>query len=81
VGSRVVERLLQSGYRPRVFVRDAEKARSRFSDPVHAFVGDLAYPTSLKAALEGVNALFLVNTGPEIPPRDQAARRPLKMQA
>lgn len=74
VGARVVERLLQRGDRPRVFVRDAGKARSRFGDGVvDVFTGDLGDPASLKPALEGVDALFLVNTGPEIPARDEAA--------
>ena len=30
-------------------------------------------PASLKSALEGVDELFLVNTGPQIPTRDEAA--------
>ena len=75
VGSRVVEHLLQRGNRPRVFVRDAEKARSRFGDRVDIFVGDLADPVALKAALEGVDELFLVNTGPHIPARDEGAAK------
>jgi len=78
VGSRVVERLLQRGDRPRIFVRDAEKARSRFDDRVDVFVGDLADAASLEAALEGVDALFLVNAGPEIPVRDEAAAKVAK---
>ena len=73
VGSRVVEQLLRRGERPRVFVRDAEKARSRYGDRVEIFVGDLADPSTLRPALKGVAALFLVNTGPHIPLRDQAA--------
>ncbi|MGA7869787.1 MAG: SDR family oxidoreductase [Candidatus Binatus sp.] len=73
VGSKVVERLLRRGDRPRIFVRDAEKAQSRFGDRVEVFVGDLADPASLKSALEGVDELFLVNTGPQIPTRDEAA--------
>ena len=32
VGSKVVEHLIKSGERPRVFVRDANKARSRHGD-------------------------------------------------
>ena len=44
VGSKVVERLLRRGDRPRIFVRDAEKAQSRFGDRVEVFVGDLADP-------------------------------------
>ena len=78
VGSRVVERLLQGGDRPRVFVREEKKARSRFADRVYVFVGDLADPASLRAALEGVDALFLVNTGPQIPAQDEEAAKVAK---
>src|ERR1700691_2138809 len=73
VGARVVEQLLQQGERPRIFVRDAQKARTRYGDRVEVFVGDLAEPASLQPALAGIGALFLVNSGPEIPARDQAA--------
>jgi uncharacterized protein YbjT (DUF2867 family) len=79
VGSRVVERLLQRGDRPRVFVREEKKAGSRFGDRVDVFVGDLAVPASLRAALEGVDALFLVNTGPQIPAQDEGAARSPKL--
>lgn len=73
VGSRVVKRLLEHGERPRIFVRDAEKARRQFGDCVDVCLGDLADSSSLRTALAGVVALFLVNTGPEIPARDEAA--------
>jgi uncharacterized protein YbjT (DUF2867 family) len=56
-----------------VFVRDAHKARSRFGDRVDIFVGDLADPESVAMALRGVDECFLVNTGPQIPVRDEAA--------
>ena len=75
VGSKVVEQLLQRGDRPRVFVRDAEKARARFGNCVEIFIGDLADPASLKQALGGVDEFFLVNGGPEIPARDEAAAK------
>jgi uncharacterized protein YbjT (DUF2867 family) len=65
-GSRVVERLLERGDRPRIFVRDMEKARARYGDRVDIAVGDLADARSLLTALEGVGALFLVNSGPEL---------------
>jgi len=78
VGSRVVENLLRHGERPRVFVRNAEKARARFGDRVEVYAGDLADPAALRASLEGVEELFLVNTGPGIPERDQAAARAAK---
>ena len=73
IGSRVVELLVRRGERPRVFVRDVHKARSRFADRVDIFVGDLAAPESLRAALEGVDKFFLVNSGPQIPVRDEVA--------
>ena len=34
VGARVVELFVRRGVRPRVFVRDVHKARSRFGDRV-----------------------------------------------
>ena len=73
VGSRVVEHLLERGARPRVFVRDSDKAQALFGDRAEVFVGDLGDPPSLRAALEGIDAVFLVNTGPSIPARDAAA--------
>jgi uncharacterized protein YbjT (DUF2867 family) len=55
------------------FVRDMEKARARYGDRVDIAVGDLAHAKSLLAALDGVEALFLVNSGPELASRDAAA--------
>jgi uncharacterized protein YbjT (DUF2867 family) len=78
VGSRVVELLLRRGDRPRVFVRDAHKARLRFGDRVDVFVGDLADPKALRVALEGVDEFFLVNSGPEIAVRDEVAAKAAK---
>lgn len=45
----------------------------RFGNQVDVFVGDLADPVSLSAALEGVDKLFLLNSGPQIPAQDKAA--------
>jgi (4-alkanoyl-5-oxo-2,5-dihydrofuran-3-yl)methyl phosphate reductase len=73
VGSKVVEHLLKSGERPRVFVRNVEKARLSFGNRVDYFVGDMSEPETLKTALQGVDTLFLVNSGPEIPARDASA--------
>jgi uncharacterized protein YbjT (DUF2867 family) len=75
VGSKVVQQLIQCGERPRVFVRDANRIRSRFGDCVEVFIGDLADSGSLRPALEGADALFLLNSGPEIPQRDEAAAK------
>jgi (4-alkanoyl-5-oxo-2,5-dihydrofuran-3-yl)methyl phosphate reductase len=73
VGSKVVEHLLKSGERPRVFVRNVEKARLSFDNRVDYFAGDMSEPETLKAALQNVDVLFLVNSGPEIPARDASA--------
>jgi uncharacterized protein YbjT (DUF2867 family) len=78
IGSKVVEYLLRRSERPGVFVRDAEKVRARFGDRVDIFVGDLADSASLSAALKGVEKLFLVNSGPRIPERDEAAAKAAK---
>lgn len=78
VGCRVVERLIERGERPRAFVRDSAKAQARFGDRVEVFVGDLGDPASLSTALDGIDALFLVNSGPTIPARDQAAANACK---
>jgi len=78
IGSKVVELLIQRGDRPRVFVRDAQKARSLFGDRVDVSVGNLADHESLRTPLKGVDELFLVNTGPEIPARDKAAANAAK---
>jgi uncharacterized protein YbjT (DUF2867 family) len=73
VGSRVVERLLERGERPRIFVRDAAKARARFGERVDVALGDLADASTMTPALAGVDALFLVNSGPGLEARDAAA--------
>jgi uncharacterized protein YbjT (DUF2867 family) len=73
VGSKVVERLIGRGERPRVYVRNPEKAQTRFGDRVDVFVGDLGDPDALGSALKEVDAFFLANSGPEIPARDKMA--------
>ena len=78
IGGRVVERLLQAGIRPKVLVRDAEKARRAFGDRVDVRVGDLSDPSSLRAAFAGVSSLFLVNAGPDLAARDAAAAQVAK---
>jgi len=54
-------------------VRNAQKALARYGNSVDVAVGDLADASSLRASLTGVDALFLVNSGPEIAGRDRAA--------
>jgi len=73
VGSRVVRQLLERHIRPRVLVRSEEKARSLFEDGVDVCVGDLAAPDSMRGAIRAADTVFLVNVGPAIPERDEAA--------
>jgi uncharacterized protein YbjT (DUF2867 family) len=73
VGARVVQHLLDRGLRPRVLARNEAKARLLFGDRVDVFLGDLSEPGSLRTALHGVEALYLVNVSPQIPERDQVA--------
>jgi uncharacterized protein YbjT (DUF2867 family) len=75
VGSKVVRHLIEDGQRPRVFVRDANKAQRYFGDGVDIAEGDLGDEASLRRALEGMDKLFLVNSGPQIPERDAMAAR------
>jgi uncharacterized protein YbjT (DUF2867 family) len=78
VGSLVVERLIARGDRPRVFVRDADKARARYGDRVDVFTGDLADANALTRALAGAGVLFLVNSGPDLAALDRLAARTAK---
>src|SRR5215472_2708649 len=78
IGGRVVERLLAQGERPRIFVRDADKARARYGHRVEVAVGELGDVASLGRALEGVDTLFLVNSGPGLQRRDEAAAKSAK---
>lgn len=73
VGARVTRHLLELGERPRILVRNQEKARTMFGNSVDTFVGDLSMPETVRDAFEGAHAVFLVNVGPEIPERDRAA--------
>ena len=75
IGGRVVEQLVARGERPRVFVRDAARARARFGDRVDIAVGDLADPSSLAGSFVGAETLFLLNSGSALGERDEAAAR------
>jgi uncharacterized protein YbjT (DUF2867 family) len=75
IGSLVVEHLIKRGDPPRLFVRDAEKAKARYGGRVDVVVGDLADAATLVPALAGIDAVFLVNSGPNLAARDEAAAR------
>ncbi len=81
VGSLVVERLIARGHRPRIFVRDADKARARYGERVDIIAGDLADAKTLMPALAGADALFLVNSGPELAALDELAANTAKAAA
>src|SRR5262245_13688232 len=78
IGGRVVDRLLERGERPRVLVRDPEKARERFGDRADISVGDLSKAASLALAFAGVEAVLLINTGVELGARDAAVAKVAK---
>jgi uncharacterized protein YbjT (DUF2867 family) len=73
VGTRIVRRLIARSIRPRILVRSAEKAHALFGHAAEVHVGDLSNPATIRPAMRGVQTLYLVNTGPEIPQRNQAA--------
>lgn len=75
VGGRVTEQLIAQGHRPRVLVRDAEKARARFGTRVDVVVGDLANAQTLRGAFDAVERAFLVSVGPDLALRDAAFAR------
>jgi (4-alkanoyl-5-oxo-2,5-dihydrofuran-3-yl)methyl phosphate reductase len=79
VGALVVERLLARGMHPRIFVRDAAKARDIFRPHLDTLTdvatGDFSDATSLARAFAGIDAAFLVTSGPDIERLDASAAR------
>jgi uncharacterized protein YbjT (DUF2867 family) len=80
VGSRVVKQLLQRGIQPRVLVRDPARTTSLFGDRVDIATGDLGEPSDLRRAFEGIETVYLVNVGPQIPERDEMAATSAKQK-
>jgi uncharacterized protein YbjT (DUF2867 family) len=73
IGSRVAQRLINSGARPSVFVRSAKRAKALFGDQVDIHIGDLENPgPSLAKALVGVDGILLVTDGSDLEKRDRA---------
>jgi uncharacterized protein YbjT (DUF2867 family) len=62
VGSRVVQRLRARGATARAFVRDPAKAAAVLPPDVEVAAGDLDDPASVRAALGGVDQVFLTTT-------------------
>ena len=59
VGSRVVHELRERGVPVRAFVRDGDKAAGMLGEDVELAVGDFGDAGSLRAALDGVDGVFL----------------------
>jgi uncharacterized protein YbjT (DUF2867 family) len=59
IGSRVVGELTAAGVACRGFVRDRAKATALLGDGVPVAVGDFADPASIRAAVEGADAVVL----------------------
>jgi uncharacterized protein YbjT (DUF2867 family) len=66
VGSEVVKQLVEAGQRVRALVRNPAKAKT-FNGSVEAVTGDLERPGTLGPVFKGVDAAFVVSTGPLIP--------------
>jgi uncharacterized protein YbjT (DUF2867 family) len=60
VGSEVVEGLLAKGKQVRVFTRDAAKVE-RWGDRVEVVIGDFSETESFAKAVDGVEAIFMMN--------------------
>jgi (4-alkanoyl-5-oxo-2,5-dihydrofuran-3-yl)methyl phosphate reductase len=75
VGSLIVEGLISRGERPRIFVRDRQKAVARYGDRVDVFVGDLADASTLKPALAGSDTVLLITSGHDLAAQDEAAAK------
>ncbi len=59
VGGRLVPRLIESGYRVRVLVRDPARLQGRpWRSQVEASQGDVLKPDSLEVAMQGVDAAY-----------------------
>ncbi len=63
------------------FRADADKARARYGERVDIIAGDLADAKTLMPALAGADALFLVNSGPELAALDELAANTAKAAA
>ncbi|MBN9218698.1 MAG: SDR family oxidoreductase [Mesorhizobium sp.] len=73
IGARVAQRLINSGARPSVFVRNEKRAKALFGDRADIHIGDLENPgSSLDRAMAGVDGIFLVTDGSDLEKRDRA---------
>lgn len=64
-GGEVARQLIAKGERPRLLVRNPEKA-GEFQGKAEIVAGDLDRPDSLAAAMKGIEKLYLVSAGSDI---------------
>src|SRR3712207_6739106 len=87
VGGPLVGLLAEAGVPFKAFVRDPGRARDVLGREVDLVGGDFAEPTTLEAALDGVEVVFLLNGDPELEGRavdvvlQSGARRVVKQSA
>lgn len=65
VGQHVTELLVQRGASVRALTRNPERARAKLPEGVEIAAGDLMQPETLKDALQGVKAMFLITSSDE----------------
>jgi uncharacterized protein YbjT (DUF2867 family) len=73
VGSQVVRELRERGEAVRAFVRDGAKAAAMLGDDVELAAGDFGEPASVRAALAGVDRVFLSSASDPRKPAYEAA--------
>lgn len=65
VGQHVTELLVQRGSSVRALTRNAERTRAKLPEGVQIVTGDLMKPETLKEALQGIEAMFLIISSDE----------------
>ena len=65
VGRHVTELLARRGVSVRALTRNPERARAKLPDGVQIAAGDLMKPETLREALEGIEAMFLIISSDE----------------
>ncbi len=61
VGPHVVSSLTELGEKPRVLVRDADRARAVLGDDIDVVAGSMLDPAVIEAATEGIDTVFLLS--------------------
>ena len=64
VGSEVVTRLLEAGFKPRLFTRDPKKV-AQWGDRIEVATGDFQNPVTFARAFDGIDAVYLMHQSPD----------------